>query len=181
MTTSRDYLYGEHPPHELHAWARSLRHVRYCRALGGHASDSDTFRVNLAAADRDTLVRVMQALGAPLRPVAPDAPRSELGRGYTIQELRTHARPIDIAPELTTPNELEIAGASVGVWIGQGRIELTIYPDAATWRLSDADLAVARRLDEIITTAQLTALDPPLADDHCVCPQYHPHIWTEAP
>ena len=151
MTTSRDYLYGEHPPHELHAWARSLRHVRYCRALGGHASDSDTFRVNLAAADRDTLVRV------------------------------THARPIDIAPELTTPNELEIAGASVGVWIGQGRIELTIYPDAATWRLSDADLAVARRLDEIITTAQLTALDPPLADDHCVCPQYHPHIWTEAP
>jgi hypothetical protein len=171
------YMYIEHAQGELRAWARSVRHVRYCRAYGGATSDTDTLRVTLAAPDRTTLLTVARALGVVLTEIAADAPRRVEGRGYTIQELHALPRPIDIAPDLSMPYEVEVADVRLALWIHGGRVELTLHP--ASWSLTADDFAAGRRVDEAVVAADLIVLDPPLATRHCLCPRFHPRVWQD--
>jgi hypothetical protein len=59
----RLYLFEEHSPARLSAWARRLTRFRFCRAYGGHVNDGDTLRLLLRIGSREDALTLLAALG----------------------------------------------------------------------------------------------------------------------
>jgi hypothetical protein len=59
----RVYLFEEHGPAQLRAWARRLTRFRFCRAVGGHANDGDTLCLRLRIDSRADALTLLAALG----------------------------------------------------------------------------------------------------------------------
>jgi hypothetical protein len=174
-----DYLYREHSRAEIRAWARALAHVRYCRAYGGHANDVDRFAVALATPDRAALLAAAAGLGLALVRIPAGAPTVEPGKVYQGAALAERHWPIDVAPDLEAPRAPVIAGVRVGLWIGNGGLVLSIYPqERDSWSLTDDDFAAAERLDGLVRQLAWPVIDPPQDNDHCFCPKYHPQLWA---
>ena len=66
---------------------------------------------------------------------------------------------------------LRMDGAAPHARLDGGRIYLTL---GGQWEVAEADVAAAEIVEKRLEGAPLSLVEPPLDDEHCVCPKYYP-------
>lgn len=168
------YLYERHTPEQLAKWARSLRWFRFCRAYGGHANDGDHLLVAIAV--HDDLNTVFDALGLPLTPISGPVP--ERCVTYTGTEWATLSFPIPGFEEFAQPGWVRLADYDAYVTAGPHDVRISVPDATQRYDVTEAAVAAARRIEELLTPLASQIVDPPQNDRNCLCPQQYPAIWS---
>jgi hypothetical protein len=158
---ARRYLYEEHSPAQLRAWAHRLTRFRFCRAFGGHANDGDTLRLHLNVHSVEDALGIVAAIGAEPRahPNGPGVGRSE------------------VAPGVEQPGWSTIGGTSLFIWINPGRLELTVQDVDDLWAVTEASVQAAERIEGRFIPFDSRRIDPPVDSWHCIAPATHPELF----
>ncbi len=173
-----DYLFARHPRQTLGGWARALGHLRFCRALGGHANDGDSFRAAVCFQGEAGLLGVCRRLALGLDPLAPDTPRPLAGRPYSGEEFARFPRPIAFLPHYEQPGRVRVLGVPAFVWVGRDVVELELSGAGGDpYVVTEADFQNAKRLDHELGGLGLEFRDPPVNTPHCVCPDFWPELF----
>jgi hypothetical protein len=161
MEGDRDYLFEEHSPQELRAWARRLARFRFCRAFGGPVGDADRVQLAVRAGSVEDALEIVAAVGAEPRehPVSPDLQRSE------------------VAPGVLQPGWVRIDGETAFVWIERGRIEVSVNDPDDVWNVTEAAVRAAERIEPRFAPYDDRRIDPPLDTWHCIAPATHPELF----
>jgi hypothetical protein len=152
---ARRYLFEEHSPAQLRAWASRLRRFRFCRAIGAHAGDGDTLRLHLRVHSVQDALGIVAAVGAEPRP-------HPLGAA---------------APEPPQPGWSTIAGTSLFIWINPERLELTVQDVDDLWAVTEAAVEAAERIEPRFAPYESRRIDPPVDSWHCIAPATHPELF----
>lgn len=56
-----------------------------------------------------------------------------------------------------------------------GRVEVSLFDG---YDVTARTIAIARELEALLVADQV--IDPPLDDEHCLCPRYYPELFTSA-
>ena len=158
---ARRYLFEEHSPQELRAWANRLGRFRFCRAFGGPAGDGDRLQLALRVSSAEDALEIVAAIGAEPRehPVSPDLGRSE------------------VAPGVPQPGWVRIDGQTAFVWIHRERLEVTINDVDDVWSVTEAAVRAAERIEPRFAPYDDRRIDPPLDTWHCIAPATHPELF----
>lgn len=141
-------------------WTQGLRFTRLLRARGGHAHDGDVLALSLPLRDPADAVALMARLGAPLRALADDEPRVELGVPFA-SDRPMPPEPIRWLPPYAQPGPVVLLGVPCQVVVGAH--DLWIYlsgADGDPWTVSEADAQAAARLEAAILAHGLTPRTP---------------------
>lgn len=169
-----------HPEEEIRRWARGLRFFRFCRpCTAPHANEGDRFLVALRFSGEDELLEIMESLGVEIQRLPPDY-RSPVV--YRYDQKQPHAIPE--FPHLAQPGWRELNGVRTFIWVRGG----VILPGVMDLHVSDPDnpyevteraFQGAQTVEALLARHQHRIIDPPLDNEHCVCPQYHPQFWED--
>ncbi len=175
MDRWRDYLFRAHPEAQLRAWARKLHMFRFCRAYGGHANDGDTLQVTFPYAGSEELIRFCSSLGIDLVHYAERPPQPEPGVYYLSDAFARFPSLIPNSRWLGQPGFCQIAGQKVFVWCDLDAIRISIASD---YIVTEADVLSAQLVEGVLARAPLQHRDPPVDNEHCICPKYYPAFFT---
>ena len=157
----RQYLFEEHSPAQLQAWAQRLQRFRFCRAFGGHAGDGDTLRLHLRTHSVEDALGIVAAVGAEPRanPVNPDMPRSE------------------VAPGVEQPGWSTIGDTTLFIWINPASLEFSVQDVDDIRAVTHAAVEAAERIEARFIPFADRIIDPPIDTWHCVAPATHPELF----
>ncbi|TWF76242.1 hypothetical protein FHX44_112131 [Pseudonocardia hierapolitana] len=79
---------------------------------------------------------------------------------------------------ITELGHVRIAGENAYVWSRLGRLELRLSDPDQPYEVTARTVESAIRIEAALGTLTSSVIDPPLDDPHCVCPKYHPHLWS---
>ncbi len=167
MNRWRQYLFESHSEATLQEWARRLRFFRFFRAYGGHANDGDSLDVVYEYRSVEDLYRFFAHLGIPITSVA-DRPRPpESGV----------ACPPSLIPgtSLKQPGHCFVTGQKVFVWCETSKIKISLGAD---YRVTEAHVQAAEAIEVVLSDAPLLRIDPPVDNEHCICPKYYPAYFS---
>jgi hypothetical protein len=80
---------------------------------------------------------------------------------------------------ITGLGHVRIAGENAYVWSRTGRLELRLSDPDEPYEVTARTVESAVRIEAALGPLTASVIDPPLDDPHCVCPKYHPHLWSE--
>jgi hypothetical protein len=60
------------------------------------------------------------------------------------------------------------------------RFEISVSDPSTPYEVTDAAVEVARRIEVLLAPLASLVIDPPQADEHCVCPEYYPELWSDS-
>jgi hypothetical protein len=174
------HRFRHHPQAVLTAWARSLRFFRFVSGPGGMLDHGDFLLVALRAPQHRDLADIFSALGAAVRPQPPDSVNHGIGYvAFTPPPPEAAGSPPAAPPPLGL---VRIAGATVvAYWTGD-TLELSLSDETQPSEVTAAAVAAAQRIEPRLEPLAGRIVDPPQDDRHCLCPKYHPDLWSpEAP
>ena len=152
-----EYFFRPHSRAELEEWTSAMRCFRFCRAIGGHANDPDILLCALQVDSEAALIHLTRALGIPLREVP------AVGQGWAG---RSRPTPIEAYPRFTQPGRVQVAGVDCFVWVGQDRLEISVFGAASIpYEVDLHDVEDARKIEELLAPFADRAIDPP--NDRC--------------
>ena len=175
MDAWQRYLHESHPEATLRAWARRLHRFRFVRAIGGHANDGDSLEAAFACAGEGDLRAFCATLGIPVVEYDTEPPQPEPGTPYPGEVFARFASLVPDTRWLRQPGHCTIAGQAVFVWCERGRIALSIGTE---YRVTEADVRAAEAVEVALAQVTLPAIDPPADRRHCICPKYHPDLFS---
>jgi hypothetical protein len=174
--------YPEHPTAEIVAWARSLKFFRFCAGFAsGHYEEGERLLVAIKVDSEPDLVEVLNRLGLPVERIFPDTPLLDTSVGYTIQEAAKYPVPIPEFPGVGQPRHVRIAGAKAFAWVAVGRLQLDVMDEEQWYRVTDASVRAAQRVEPLLAPLAHRLIQPPLNDPRCICPEFYPHYWGLGP
>jgi hypothetical protein len=178
-TTFTDYLFRFHSYDTVKGWAGALRHLRFCRAFGGHANDADAFKCSVQFKGEAGLREVCERLSIRLVPV----PRAKLpgiaGKTSVVDEEDDS---IDEFPHYRQPGHTKILGVRVFAWVNRNCMDFELCgADGDPYEVTQKDFQNAKRLDDQLQGLQLKFRDPPVDSHHCICPKYWPEFFSPDP
>lgn len=175
-----EYLFSAHSRATIRHWARSLRHVRFCKAFGGHANDGDAFRCSIRFRGEAGLLEVCRSLSLRLAPLPLDSPRPMAGRSYSMEEFQKFRRPTEAFPHYEQPGHTTVFGVPVFVWIARDSVDIHLSgAEGDSYAATDADFQNAKRLDAELERLRFEFRDPPQDSPHCICPHFWPEFFTD--
>ena len=149
-----EYFFRPHSRAELTEWTSAMRYFRFCRAIGGHANDPDILLCALRVDSEAALIRLTRSLGIPLLEV--------LAVGQAAQLGRNRPTPIEAFPRFIQPGRLRLAGVDCFAWVGQDRLELSVFGAAAVpYEVDRHDVENARKIEELLVPFADQVIDPP--------------------
>ncbi len=172
------YLFEHHSSEIVRGWARALRHIRFCRAFGGHNNDGDSFRCSLPFHDENGLLSIAERMSLAFAPLLLDTPRPVPGKSYSWGEYQQFRHPIDAFPHYEQPGLTKIFGIPAFVWVGRDSMDIQLSgADGDSYTVTDSDFQNAKCLEVELARLGLEFRDPPLNSQHCICPAYWPEFF----
>jgi hypothetical protein len=168
-------LFETHAEPVLKAWAQRLNSFRFVRARGGHANDGDGLELRLPYDGPGALQAFFHKAGIipivhPTRP-----PQMEKGLSYPGDTLRQFPSLIPGTEWMQQPGHCRIVGQQVFVWCTQKEIRISI---SSGYDVTEADVAAAEAVEAFLGDHLAGRIDPPVDDDHCICPKYYPDYFS---
>ncbi|MFI9554856.1 hypothetical protein [Nonomuraea endophytica] len=161
-----EYLYRNHTPEQLRAWANSLAYFHFCRAYGGHNNDGDRLLVALSTEDP---AEVLTALGLPVERIPPGTPLAVPGQGYTVQEYAQFRNPVPGHPDLDQPGWVTLAGHPAHIWATATTLTISVHDADDVYEVSESAVAAAREMEKLLAPLSAHVIDPPQNDRNCIC------------
>lgn len=171
------YLYEKHSRATIYTWARELRYFRFCRATGGHGREDDRLHVAIGFHDRNSLVYAFHRLCIPLVILPPDEPQPVAGRAYQGDELLRFRIGAEPFPDIKQPGLVRVQGVLIYAMVYPGRLEIEIS-DEEYYEVTERAVASAKMLEVSLAAMADSVIDPPMDNNHCICPKYYPGIWS---
>jgi len=163
-----NWFFRSHNPAELQDWTARMHFFRFYRATGGHANDGDSLRCALRVDTEAELIAVTQALGINLRELLPDEPQPILGKQYTVAEVRRFRSRIEPFPRFEQLGRIRLASVECSAHVWNSRLELELSGAAGDpFEVSEADVANAVRVEQLLLPIADKVLRPPLDDKRC--------------
>jgi hypothetical protein len=171
MDRWRQYLFESHSEATLRAWAKRLYMFRFFRAYGGHANDGDSLKVAYEYAHVANLHQFFGHLGVPLTTFTERPTQPEPGVAYTFAEFTKFPSLIPGTCWIRQPGHCSIAGQQVFVWCEANGVMISLGTD---YRVIEAHVEAAEAIEKVLKDAPLIRVDPPVDNEHCICPKYYP-------
>jgi len=136
-----------------------MRYFRFCRAIGGLANDPDILLCALRVDSEAQLVHLTRSLGVPVQEVPTFDRAGPPGRNRPT--------PIEAFPRFIQPGRVRLANVDCFLWVGQARLELSVYGAAAIpYEVDRKDVENARKIEELLVPFADLVIDPP-NEDRC--------------
>jgi len=168
------YFFQSHSEDTLQSWAKRLHFFRYVRAFGGHANDGDSLVVTYLYRGCEELVAFFCLLEIPLLHHSQPPPQPVPGVTYCNDEMARFPSLIPGSTWLEQPGHGVIGGRKAFLWCTQREIQIVLSDGYA---VTEATVSQAEAIEEILASASLERLDPPLDNKHCLCPKYYPQYF----
>ncbi|MBN2134919.1 MAG: hypothetical protein JW737_04245 [Acidobacteria bacterium] len=160
----------EYSQDQLKKLVTGLKIFRFCKAIGGHANDSDQLSARIDIKDEKELIRVFKELDITLeRSSDGDDPFESIMAGF---------------PKYLQPCHLMMDGAGVFIWVYEDKNSGGNYmlidisdPVDLSYDVSEEDFDMAKQLEKKFAKLKLEFTDPPVDNERCLCPKYNPDIW----
>ena len=172
------WFHERHPMPELARWACGLRYFRFCRAVGGHATDGDLFLAAVRYRSLGDLLGVFAALGIEPVRVPADTPQPVIGQSYPGDVFAAFPFLVTGHPTVVQPGHVRLAGAAAYVWAGADRVEIHVADEAERYDVTEAAFEAARRIEALLAPLAERLADPPGPDRHCLCPAFYPEVFA---
>jgi hypothetical protein len=174
MDRWRQYLFESHPEDTLRDWAKRLSFFRFVRAYGGHANDGDSLNVAYRCQSIEELERFFRYLEIPLVHFAERPAQPEIGISYPGDEFAKFASLIPGTRWIEQPGHCSIANHKVFASCEQDRIRISLDDD---YRVTESHVKAAEAIEKVLLGAPLARIDPPIDNEHCICPTYYPDYF----
>ena len=171
MDRWKQYLFESHSEATLVAWAKRLRLFRFFRAYGGHANDGDSLDVAYDYQDIRDLHRFFWHIQIPVVTFEEQPPQPEAGVSYPATEFAEFPSIIPGTHWIRQAGQCLIQGQRAFIWCDKSRIKISLGGD---YQVTDAHVDAAEAIEKVLVHAPLTRIDPPVDNQHCICPKYYP-------
>jgi hypothetical protein len=146
----------------MEPWLHRLERFRLCLAQGGPANDGDMLMAAIRCESEEEFVSLMGFLEVPLRPFDPARAAGKAGA-------------LGAYPKYEKVGEAPIRGVPAYVLVRSDRVELLVFDYGD---LEERHYQDAFRLEEGLKGCPFPFIDPPLDSERCICPKYHPGLWS---
>jgi hypothetical protein len=171
MDRWKQYLFESHPESILRAWANRLRLFRFFRAYGGHANDGDSLDVAYRYQGVDELRMFFSYLGINLVTYDEQPPQPKAGVSYRGEEFGRFPSLIPATEWIQQPGHCLIAGQRAFVWCERGTIKISV---GEQYRVTESHVQAAEAIEQLLLAISLERVDPPVDNEHYICPKYYP-------
>jgi len=168
--------YGRYDVVVLRDWARRMRKFRFCHAFGGHANDADTLQVRFHC-DESDVIAFCARLGVSLQRFDTPPPQPEVGKSYSMDAMARFPSLIRNTRWIAQAGHCQIGGQKAFVWCESKTITITLGTD---YVIHEDDVRRAEVIEPLLEGFEVQRIDPPIDSWHCICPKYHPAVFTSS-
>lgn len=176
-----DY-FSIHPRELLKNWANRLGIFRYVRAQKPQDTldqQGDELQCKFSYSSEKELLEFFSTIGVkPL--IYEDEPKKPtIVRRDGRQVIDSNGCPFIIPGTqwIQQPGFLYVQGIPTNIWCEENYIKISGKAHS-DWKISEIDVLNAEKLEAILLKSQLALIDPPVDNDHCLCPKYYPDLFS---
>ena len=169
------YLYQDHEKEKLESFARRLKLFRFCRAVGGHANDGDSLQVLYKFDSWEILEHFCRTHDIPLVKFSEKPPQPIPGQSYSHSEYTAFPSLIQGAEWVKQPSFCMLYGVKIHAWCSLTSLSISLHDG---FDVTDKNIADAEHIEKVLLSEPLLPFDPPVDNKRCICPKFHPYVFS---